>query len=754
MQSWETPFIGTSTLRALERHVVEVSKEWTYGPFCPIVQSSGTGKSRLVDEFAKTNFLIPINLRKEGDEGFPPPDNAIRNLLTQGSNDIYLTMLHFLFELFEKTSSVITDDLKEVTTRSEQIKQFREFMTNGQSMNGTGKNRQKFYQEIAVAVDTRMRTRKKISPEQVQGALLKLISHISPQSCPQTDDCTAELPHVFITFDEAHSLTNILSTMNRTHYTELCSVLKDVDSVSFFVFFLSTTSKILRLSMPKKVTSMSTRMLEDPMPSLPFCDLGFDHLMHDHKIFNKFKTVEDVTATECVVSMGRPLWGTTYDSIEIQNQSGILGFAITKLLCSSQYHYGLRFTSDQHCAVLSQRLALDINSSAYITSGLAGDSTRDCHMLKKVQLQIANHLRVCISIPQNLASASKSASMHSIAASEPILSEAASYIMRNYSHFCLPDALLDVLDSYAITHGQQGELLVAAVFTRARDLYVEQIKGQLVPYQVTPLCPSSQLHFRTMSDSLPSVCHPDFSLQNFGDVFKNTKMHFNHMIQPLGLKDISRLYLLRIMARGAAALCTNCQPGYDMVYPFLYDTSDLVLKKVGFIMVLVKSYVTYKEPDPKLFRKMDPVLCGLLKKADYRDFTIPIIRIVFTLGGEQSSLKHMTYKSPTRLGAATLPVDAAQYPKFTSYDFWCSGIGPDLLQPVHECDAKAQSKWEALLRKTNKSYAMFSNPKLAPGSDSNVRWSQYPGGGDDKAHYDAWMEDDGDDENEDDESEG
>jgi hypothetical protein len=174
MRSWQTPFIGTRTLRALEEHVVElVSNELSYGPYCSIVQSSGMGKSRLVDQFAKTNFLIPLNLREgianEGVSsfsimtsspmfiGFPPPDNVIRDLLTRPGNDenkIYPRMLHFLFELFEKTSRVIADDLGEVMTRSQRIIAFRDFMTNGQNADGAGKTRQKFYDEIAATVET------------------------------------------------------------------------------------------------------------------------------------------------------------------------------------------------------------------------------------------------------------------------------------------------------------------------------------------------------------------------------------------------------------------------------------------------------------------------------------------------------------------------------------------------------------------------------------------------------------------------
>jgi hypothetical protein len=81
-----------------------------------------------------------------------------------------------------------------------------------------------------------------------------------------------------------------------------------------------------------------------------------------------------------------------------------------------------------------------------------------------------------------------------------------------------------------------------------------------------------------------------------------------------------------------------------MVYPFLYGTSDLIIKKVGFIMVQVKddSDVT---PNAILFKRMDPFLRELLSKNDKRDFTIPIIRIVFSLGGGKPFLQPMRYNS-------------------------------------------------------------------------------------------------------------
>jgi hypothetical protein len=36
-----------------------------YARFLAIVQSSGMGKSRMIDEFSKTHFVIPFNLRDQ-----------------------------------------------------------------------------------------------------------------------------------------------------------------------------------------------------------------------------------------------------------------------------------------------------------------------------------------------------------------------------------------------------------------------------------------------------------------------------------------------------------------------------------------------------------------------------------------------------------------------------------------------------------------------------------------------------------------
>jgi len=312
--------------------------------------------------------------------------------------------------------------------------------------------------------------------------------------------------------------------------------------------------------------------------------------------------------------------------------------------------------------------------------------------------------------------------------------------MRSYHNFNLANALLNVLDSYAISHGDRGELLVTAFFMRARDLLARQISPlELYPHERT-ICPIflvkdllSNLFqatpFNIMLNSFPLVHRADFSSQKFDEVFGRTNMHFNHLIKPFKQKVLTRPHLVAMMARGAAALGANGQLGFDTVYPFLFNTRDLVVKQVGFVIVQVKNHATHMTPEANLFKNMDPFHCGLLSEKDKKSFTVPIIRIVFALGGGKPFLEHVTHQSPTD-GALTL--DRNGRPHFTSYDFWCSGIGPAILQPVHENNS--QTKWETLLGKTDRWNGVF-----AASNNPYVRCSQYPAGGLHEAYYDAWV---------------
>jgi hypothetical protein len=66
--SWNAEFVDRSPLQALvERVRTQLDNDGDR--YCSIVQSSGMGKSRLVDELSKSLLVIPINLRKARSAG-------------------------------------------------------------------------------------------------------------------------------------------------------------------------------------------------------------------------------------------------------------------------------------------------------------------------------------------------------------------------------------------------------------------------------------------------------------------------------------------------------------------------------------------------------------------------------------------------------------------------------------------------------------------------------------------------------------
>ena len=76
IDGWHAPFIGTShkalayNLQDMYHTSIKPTKEFVdrrHMSHTSIIQSSGSGKSRLVDEIAKDIFTIPFNVREARD---------------------------------------------------------------------------------------------------------------------------------------------------------------------------------------------------------------------------------------------------------------------------------------------------------------------------------------------------------------------------------------------------------------------------------------------------------------------------------------------------------------------------------------------------------------------------------------------------------------------------------------------------------------------------------------------------------------
>jgi hypothetical protein len=386
---------------------------------------------------------------------------------------------------------------------------------------------------------------------------------------------------------------------------------------------------------------------------------------------------------------------------------------------------------------MSQRLALEISTPEYLLT-----TESPLQLIYQMHQQVANHMRVCVAVGEGMES------LHAIASSEPILSEAASRIMQIVPSFCLAEALRIILSHFCLDQGNRGELLVASFFTWARDQVIKKPNpvehpGQLCRYfTVNELFEQlfSKLAFQTISDAMPSLYHSEAARQPFNKTFHKAKMHFNHFIKPQEQEVLNSKYLALYLARGAAALGTNCQTGFDAVYPYLYDDSTVLdHKKIGFIIVQVKNDSDPNHLDPNaLFPLMDPIKHGLISKSDIEDgvFPIPIIRLIFSLipnseTNDSGPLKVHTLPPPED---TTVKIgEDGQYRgryNFTSYDFVCSGVSKDTLQPVEELP----DLWASLANKPNPWSALYAVP------EAEVLRSQFPGCGSNEDHWKNWAE--------------
>ena len=84
-KDWTAEFLGGSAL-FLRDLILAEEREFqsnTYAKMIPIIQSSGTGKSRLLDEISKEFLSISFVLRHPGENGFPPGDYEITTFLSR-----------------------------------------------------------------------------------------------------------------------------------------------------------------------------------------------------------------------------------------------------------------------------------------------------------------------------------------------------------------------------------------------------------------------------------------------------------------------------------------------------------------------------------------------------------------------------------------------------------------------------------------------------------------------------------------------
>jgi hypothetical protein len=65
MQSWDIKYVGNADDLLYEHLASYPRDEDKYARYTSIIQSSGMGKSRAIDELSKKRLVVPLNLRED-----------------------------------------------------------------------------------------------------------------------------------------------------------------------------------------------------------------------------------------------------------------------------------------------------------------------------------------------------------------------------------------------------------------------------------------------------------------------------------------------------------------------------------------------------------------------------------------------------------------------------------------------------------------------------------------------------------------
>ncbi|KAL4072622.1 hypothetical protein V8B97DRAFT_1899112 [Scleroderma yunnanense] len=707
------------------------------------------GKSRTVDQMSRFRFVIPVNLRERNSTGYPPADGPARDYLSgsRTQQDALLRSCSFLHGLFVQIVAVLKEDIKGFTAE-----RFRDYMRKGMGFRGHGPNRKAFYEAVTTLAegfytstysmfllsarrpsDNDMDKLLLSTPFPLRKAFQDLCKVLGDELLPElpTDRPPkkrkksnanfqrSEHPLVVIAFDEIHTLAKPRGQDPWSPFHEMRRALRGLRTLSLFTLFLSTSATLCWIP-PTPGHDSSARILLEGEAVLPFCELGFDEFALPLD-FSKTVKLSQVTSEEHLISYGRPLY--VLNALSTQEDI-IFRFAAAKLLGGTAYE-GQILNVPQKLGCLAQRIPIEFLSAVYASQ--VSDQEKE---------QVHSHMRVVLKVGKNLET------MVTTSPSEPVLSEAAYFVMTTQTQFSPPQALQEILNEFAVNKGELGELMVTLLFTMARDKAV----GRADPYGRPP----NNRRWCSLTGLLTSLFHtasppsdnhvnvitscgwhfaagsPKRIKSSLADTFDDSKVYFTHFIKVHQHALVHVEYLMRLMARGAAVLCANGQPGIDGIIPFLLKGDEIRADNIGVILFQVKNDRSYSNsPQQNLFHAMDPCSLGVSN-------SVPVIRIVFALAANTPGLVLAQHSSPDTVnphrGHKSTGTTKGSY---TTYDIWVAGLSSELLVPV----GNEQSTWDSILQASHSWEGIYSDHSSRR---ATLRRSMNPEAATDNGFWQSW----------------
>jgi len=260
-------------------------------------------------------------------------------------------------------------------------------------------------------------------------------------------------------------------------------------------------------------------------------------------------------------------------------------------------------------------------------------------------VQVEKYMRVCLGVKDGLES------VVTVAASEPILTEAAAAVMQypfqhRFQHrFRSCQALRRILEWPGMSKGDRGELITSNITIDTLDRFMFRdhtigSKSLIVPVTSYFKALFTQgIYDKKIWDSFPSMLGSDSHDKSFVEMFKDSHIYITHFIKVYDFKVLSVQFLSRLAAQGAGVICADNQCGIDMALPMLWKHPESGKVFVSVIMKQSKNNSNYSDnPVPFLFDNMNPFNLHIFDKSVEPP---PVIRMVYPLASAWHLLSPM-----------------------------------------------------------------------------------------------------------------
>ncbi|KAM6493391.1 hypothetical protein JOM56_011525 [Amanita muscaria] len=691
-------------------------------------QSSGYGKTRMLDELAKSVFTFPFIVRNPSETRvgptYPHPDKCVHKFLTTfGNTETKAEAGYYKFfsYLFVRAFSII----KESDCRLESLPEWwRSYLAKPNNRKKLYSEAVKFAESSLTEGDKQPNQQNRLNEVDISSAVKELLNVVPT---PVLKKGAGHEVKAAIYFDEAHELANYQVGPDQKNRLEVLYSCLDVFLPFPLMFiFTSTTSSLQRLASPRAMAPSARSVIGNSVDKAPITELPFD-CHHSFPLKPDNYSFQDICKLKFLANFGRPLFWSLLESGE--EESSVLALAKNKLAPDTSdliYH-------SPHSFIVSPTYSL----TAIIDLLLMLDYNPDHQTVQDLQKKlVASHMRTCTSIPADRKY------MRSCYPSEPFLAEAAMAKLTQILHpnrdDTYPDGVIDTVNSLfsqgLLYSGDLGGEL--AVRMLLMDAYMSGCKNGASGKQViySEGCKINDF-FRCLFQESNQVfeAKPDniFDGPTLKDAFENAVVRFTHFGKFVDDAATSRDAAHAAFFRSMAIMCHDTQESVDIIIPVLSTTGGVVCRHaITSILIQIKRHV--RPGGPRLLPIdqsnvgffPEDTLCECGRQPRNTELNLPYISFVLDLAVQERPTDSATPATSTpRITPAVQPLvqgtaspehsSLGKQPKHNRYAIYTRGLSP-------YCSARPHKllKYKWLLRMSN---VLGDHPHQSPSHLSMVR---------------------------------